>query len=79
MDLIDGNQIARDVLDELKQRVSTFDGEKPFVIFVRVGDDPASISYVKKKEKTAQEIGIDARLAVFPSSMTKEELIAEID
>ena len=55
MNLIDGNQIARDVLDELKLRVSTFNGEKPCVIFVRVGDDPASISYVKKKEKTAQE------------------------
>ena len=54
MDLIDGNQIARDVLDELKQRVSTFNGEKPCVIFVRVGADPASISYVLKKEKTAQ-------------------------
>ena len=79
MNLIDGNQIARDVLDELKQRVSTFNGEKPCVIFVRVGDDPASISYVKKKEKTAQEIGIDARLAVFPSAITEEELIAEVD
>jgi len=79
MNLIDGNQISRDVLDELKQRVSTFNGEKPCVIFVRVGDDPASISYVKKKEKTAQEIGIDARLAVFPSAITEEELIAEVD
>ena len=79
MDLIDGNQIASDVLEEVKQRVSSFDGIKPCVIFVRVGNDPASISYVKKKEKTAKEIGIDVRLAVFPSSITEEELTTEID
>ena len=46
---------------------------------MRVGDDPASISYVKKKEKTAQSIGIDARLTVLPTSISENDLLAEID
>ncbi|MEK9773348.1 MAG: bifunctional methylenetetrahydrofolate dehydrogenase/methenyltetrahydrofolate cyclohydrolase FolD [Opitutae bacterium] len=79
MNLIDGNRIATEVLDELKQRISSFNGQKPCVIFVRVGDDPASISYVKKKEKTAHSIGIDARLVVFPPQISENDLIAEID
>ena len=79
MALIDGNQIAQEVLDELHSKVSAFECGKPCVTFVRVGDDPASISYVKKKEKTAASLGIDARLLVFPSSISENQLLKEID
>lgn len=79
MELIDGNQIAQEVLDELQSRISAFECGKPCVTFVRVGDDPASISYVKKKEKTAASLGIDARLLVFPATISENQLLAEID
>ncbi|MDG1131453.1 MAG: bifunctional 5,10-methylenetetrahydrofolate dehydrogenase/5,10-methenyltetrahydrofolate cyclohydrolase [Opitutales bacterium] len=79
MELIDGNQIAKEVLDELRGKVSAFECGKPSVTFVRVGDDPASISYVKKKEKTAASLGIDARLLVFPSTISESQLLEEID
>ena len=39
------------VLDELRARISSLENGKPSVVFVRVsGNDPASISYVKKAE-----------------------------
>ncbi|MDC0368840.1 bifunctional methylenetetrahydrofolate dehydrogenase/methenyltetrahydrofolate cyclohydrolase FolD [Opitutales bacterium] len=79
MELIDGNQIAQEVLDELQSRISAFEYGKPCVTFVRVGDDPASISYVKKKEKTAASLGIDASLLVFPATISENQLLAEID
>jgi methylenetetrahydrofolate dehydrogenase (NADP+)/methenyltetrahydrofolate cyclohydrolase len=79
MELIDGNQIAQEVLGELQSRVSAFEYGKPCVTFVRVGDDPASISYVKKKEKTAASLGIDAKLLVFPATISENQLLAEID
>ncbi|MDG1356324.1 MAG: bifunctional 5,10-methylenetetrahydrofolate dehydrogenase/5,10-methenyltetrahydrofolate cyclohydrolase [Opitutales bacterium] len=79
MELIDGNQIAKEVLDELRGKVSAFECGKPSVTFVRVGDDPASISYVRKKEKTAASLGIDARLLVFPSTISESQLLEEID
>ena len=79
MELINGNQIAQEVLDELRGKVSAFECGKPSVTFVRVGDDPASISYVRKKEKTADSLGIDARLLVFPSTISESQLLEEID
>ena len=79
MNLIDGNQIAAQVLDELRTRISSLENGKPSVVFVRVGNDPASISYVKKKQKTAESIGIDAGLKVFDESISEDQLIAEID
>jgi methylenetetrahydrofolate dehydrogenase (NADP+)/methenyltetrahydrofolate cyclohydrolase len=79
MNLIDGNQIASQVLDELSERVASLENGKPSVVFVRVGNDPASISYVKKKQKTAESIGIDAGLRVFDESISEAQLIEEID
>ena len=79
MNLIDGNQIASQVLDELCERIASLENGKPSVVFVRVGNDPASISYVKKKQKTAESIGIDAGLKVFDESISEDQLIAEID
>ena len=79
MNLIDGNQIASEVLDELSERIASLGNGKPCVVFVRVGNDPASISYVKKKQKTAESIGIDAGLKVFDESISEDQLIAEIN
>jgi methylenetetrahydrofolate dehydrogenase (NADP+)/methenyltetrahydrofolate cyclohydrolase len=46
---------------------------------VRVGDDPASISYVRKKEQTAGEIGIESRVILPPVSISQAGLEALID
>ena len=64
MEIIDGNEIASSVLRGLTDRISTFGEKKPCVTFIRVGDDPASISYLRKKEKTANEVGILSQLKV---------------
>ena len=37
------------------------------------------VSYVKKKQKTAQSVGIKARLEVFPESITENALLAQVD
>jgi methylenetetrahydrofolate dehydrogenase (NADP+)/methenyltetrahydrofolate cyclohydrolase len=49
MDLIKGNEIAKNIIEELKEEVSSFQNKRPCVVFFRVGEDPASISYVSKK------------------------------
>tara|TARA_B100000242_G_scaffold197311_1_gene142618 strand:+ start:17634 stop:18506 length:873 start_codon:yes stop_codon:yes gene_type:complete len=79
MEIIDGNEIASSVLRGLTDRISTFGEKKPCVTFIRVGDDPASISYLRKKEKTANEVGILSQLKVFPVEMSQEDLLSEID
>ena len=79
MELIDGNEIASAIVEELTELVSGFGKNKPCVAFVRVGEDPASVSYVRKKEKTAGQIGIESKLLVFPETISQEGLLQEID
>lgn len=79
MELIDGNKIAADIVAELKAEVAALHGRKPCIALVRVGDDPASVSYVKKKEKTAADIGIEGRIHLPPTTITQAELFALID
>ncbi len=77
--LIDGNQIAASLIAELKAEVAALPGRKPCLALVRVGDDPASVSYVKKKDKTAAEIGITSRLILPPVTISQAELEKVID
>jgi methylenetetrahydrofolate dehydrogenase (NADP+)/methenyltetrahydrofolate cyclohydrolase len=79
MTLIDGNAIASTLIAELKAEVASLSGRKPCLALVRVGDDPASVSYVRKKEKTAAEIGVESRVILPPVSITQDELFALID
>ena len=79
MQLIDGNAIAAEIIAELKTEVATFTGRQPCIALVRVGEDPASVSYVKKKEKTAAEIGILSRIILPPGTTTQAELEKLID
>lgn len=79
MELIDGNKIAADIIAELKTEVAAIAGRKPCIALVRVGEDPASVSYVKKKEKTALEIGMENRVILPPVSITQKELEGIID
>ena len=79
MELIDGNQVAAAIIAELKAEVATYSGRKPCIALVRVGEDPASVSYVRKKEKTAEEIGVTSRVILPPVTITQAELLKLID
>ena len=79
MELIDGNLIAAAIIAELKAEVATLAGRKPCIVLVRVGEDPASVSYVKKKEKTAAEIGITSRIILPPATISQADLFALLD
>ena len=79
MELIDGNAIAATLIAELKARVAVQAGRAPCLALVRVGEDPASVSYVRKKEKTAAEIGVTSRVILPPITITQTELEQRID
>ena len=79
MELIDGNQVAAAIIAELKAEVATYSGRKPCIALVRVGEDPASVSYVRKKEKTAEEIGVTSRVILPSVTITQAELLKLID
>jgi methylenetetrahydrofolate dehydrogenase (NADP+)/methenyltetrahydrofolate cyclohydrolase len=72
--IIDGKTIANDIIERLKSQ------PKPDKFFgaVLVGDDPASLNFLKQKEKIAKELGIEFRLYQLPKTITTDELRAEI-
>jgi methylenetetrahydrofolate dehydrogenase (NADP+)/methenyltetrahydrofolate cyclohydrolase len=79
MELIDGNSVAAAIIAELKADVASVPGRPPSLTLVRVGEDPASVSYVRKKETTAAEIGVVSRVILPPINVTQVELEQLID
>jgi len=79
MQLIDGNAIAESIIEELTAEVGQLPGKKPVIAVVRVGEDPASVSYVRKKQKTAERIGIGSRLHILAEDISQEALFETID
>lgn len=81
MELIDGKAIADTVLAELKEEVSALppNSPRPTIAFIRVGEDPASITYVKRKQQTAAHLGFKSIIKVLPGSTPQDALLKEID
>lgn len=75
--LLDGNQIAREIKDEIARKVSglSAEGIRPGLAAVLVGDNPASKVYVSSKTKTCASLGIYSETHTLPASTTTEELL----
>ncbi len=58
--ILDGNQIAREMRGEIRQRVDALKGRGvvPGLGVLLVGDDPASRSYVTAKERACEQAGM---------------------
>ena len=79
--LIDGRAIAQQIHAETAQRVAALKarGVTPGLVFIRVGEDPASQVYVGMKEKKSAELGIHSVTKVLPEATTQAELLRLID
>ena len=75
--LVDGKKIAREILDDLKSKIIE-SGIKPRLAVFMVGDDAASLSYTRVKQKRGGEIGINVEIKNFPETIAQEQLLAEI-
>ncbi len=78
--IIDGNAVAKAVHEELTLELAKMRGGRaPCVAFIRVGEDPASVSYVKKKQSVAEQIGMQSKMFILPENTSQMELDALID
>ena len=76
--IIDGKAISQKVRDEVKVAVAAFaakHGRAPGLDVVLVGDNPASLSYTKNKEKMAKEAGMNGKLHKLPAETSEAELL----
>ena len=79
--LIDGIAIGKELRGEIKHGVGILEesGCQPGLAVILVGEDPASQTYVKNKEKSSAEVGMKSELIRLPATVTEQELLAHID
>ena len=79
--IIDGLAVAADIKLRVKNAVSELKnkGIQPSLATILVGDDPSSATYIKNKQKAAEEVGIITWDHKFPSSLTQRELMDLVD
>lgn len=75
--ILNGKSIADKILGELREKIATL-GKKPKLAVVLVGDNPASLSYIRQKRLFAERVGIDFELRQFDVSIGEKELITAI-
>ena len=79
--IIDGKQIAQQLKEELRGQVAVLTGQygrKPCLDVIIVGQNPASMSYVKSKIKATEYCGFDGELIQLPETTSQEELLRVI-
>jgi methylenetetrahydrofolate dehydrogenase (NADP+)/methenyltetrahydrofolate cyclohydrolase len=74
MTQINGADIARKIIDELKLKPIP----KKILAVVLVGQNPASLSFIKQKEKLAKELAVDFRVYKFPENISADDLRQEV-
>ncbi|MGF1678386.1 MAG: bifunctional 5,10-methylenetetrahydrofolate dehydrogenase/5,10-methenyltetrahydrofolate cyclohydrolase [Candidatus Methylacidiphilales bacterium] len=79
--LIDGKTISNQLYGETRQRVEALisRGVRPKIVFVRVGEDPASKAYVAMKDRRAEELGILTETKELPESTGESTLLSLIE
>jgi len=78
MPIVNGREIADKILHRLKEQLERT-RIKPRLAVVLVGVNPASETYVRRKQAAAIAIGMKFSLYKFPESIGTKELLGEID
>lgn len=79
--IIDGKQIAQQLREEMREQVAELSrlyGRKPCLDVILVGENPASMAYVKNKIKATEFCGFDGELIQLPATTSQGELLRVI-
>ena len=77
--LIKGKDIAEEIRAEIKQDVDKLKAEKgvtPGLVTILVGEDPASQSYVRAKQKTSHDLGYHSIQENLDPDISEDDLLA---
>ena len=79
--IIDGNKLAQEVYTEIDAdtRQLKEKGINPGLGVVLVGEDPASVSYVKHKAKACAQTGVYEETVYLPADVPEEEILRIVD
>jgi len=80
--IISGTEIAKQIREELKEEVKEMKekhGVTPGLVTILVGENPASVSYVTAKQRTAHDLGFYSVQDNQPEDISEEDLLKLID
>jgi methylenetetrahydrofolate dehydrogenase (NADP+)/methenyltetrahydrofolate cyclohydrolase len=80
--ILDGKSIAQQIREEIKKEVMELKerhGIVPGLVTILVGENPASVSYVTAKQRTAHELGFYSVQENLPENVSEDELLKLID
>ena len=76
--ILDGRALAKTIREEIAAEVAEFKekhGFPPTIAVVRVGEDPASVSYAKMIRRNFERVGMGFSLHVLPEWASQEEVM----
>lgn len=79
--LMDGKKVAASIREDVGKRVGKLavQGVTPGLAVILVGEDPASQTYVRSKQRTCEKLGMRSDLLEFPDTFPEADLLAAID
>jgi len=81
--ILDGKALSKQIENELTDRVKALlarnGGKTPVLATILVGDDPASVTYVRMKGNACRRVGMESTPIHLPPESTTERVLAEID
>ncbi|CAC96628.1 bifunctional methylenetetrahydrofolate dehydrogenase/methenyltetrahydrofolate cyclohydrolase FolD [Listeria innocua] len=80
-EIIDGKKLAKEIQEKVTSEVAELvkQGKKPGLAVVLVGDNQASRTYVRNKQKRTEEAGMKSVLIELPETVTEEKLLKVVE
>ncbi len=75
--IVNGKSIATAILEQATAAVQARN-MAPSLAVVWVGDDPASASFIRKKQQACQQVGVDFSLHQYPTDITMADLTTAV-
>jgi methylenetetrahydrofolate dehydrogenase (NADP+) / methenyltetrahydrofolate cyclohydrolase len=72
--ILAGDPAAEALLNRAKEEMQTLSAV-PNLVVVRIGDDPASVSYTRMKTRRAKKVGLDSSLIELPVTTGEAEML----
>jgi methylenetetrahydrofolate dehydrogenase (NADP+)/methenyltetrahydrofolate cyclohydrolase len=80
--IIDGKKEAEIIRNEIKKEISDLKkkkGKTPSLTVILIGDFAPSLIYVKNKEKSAREVGINSEIIRYPKNVSEKNILEKIE
>lgn len=80
--IIDGKKVSEDLREDLKVQTEKFveeTGIQPHLVVLIVGNNPASMTYVRNKKRSCEAVGFKSTVIELADTITEADLLAQID